>query len=73
MEYSGVAVRQVVYNTYLLAATLGGMFGVLSAFAIGHIVSEDTFWIQSGKFVFVALLGGFGGVPGPRMGVIVFE
>ena len=73
MEYSGVAVRQVVYKTYLLAGTLGGVSGVLAAFAIGHIVPEDAFWIQSGEFVFVALLGGFGGVPGPLMGALVFE
>ena len=26
-----------------------------------------------GEFVFVALLGGFGGVPGPLMGALVFE
>ncbi|MBT5051021.1 MAG: branched-chain amino acid ABC transporter permease [Rhodospirillaceae bacterium] len=73
MEYSGVAVRQVVYRTYLLAGTLGGVSGVLAAFSIGHIVPEDAFWIQSGEFVFVALLGGFGGVPGPLMGAFVFE
>lgn len=73
IEYSGVAVRQVVYRTYLLAGTLGGVSGVLAAFSIGHIVPEDAFWIQSGEFVFVALLGGFGGVPGPLMGALVFE
>ncbi len=73
IEYSGVAVRQVVYMAYLLAGTLGGVSGVLAAFTIGHIVPEDAFWIQSGEFVFVALLGGFGGVPGPLMGALVFE
>jgi branched-chain amino acid transport system permease protein len=73
IEYTGVAVRQVVYRTYLLAGTLGGVSGVLAAFAIGHIVPEDAFWIQSGEFVFVSLLGGFGGVPGPLMGALVFE
>ena len=73
IEYSGVAVRQVVYRTYLLAGTLGGVAGVMAAFTIGHIVPEDAFWIQSGEFVFVALLGGFGGVPGPMLGALVFE
>ena len=73
IEYSGVAVRQVVYRTYLLAGTLGGVAGVMAAFTIGHIVPEDAFWIQSGEFVFVALLGGFGGVPGPMLGALAFE
>ena len=73
IEYSGVAVRQVVYRTFILAGTLGGISGVLAAFTIGHIVPEDAFWIQSGEFVFMALLGGFGGLPGPLMGAIAFE
>ena len=73
IEYSGVAVRQIIYRTYILAGTLGGVSGVLAAFTIGHIVPEDAFWLQSGEFVFVALLGGFGGVPGPLMGAIAFE
>ena len=73
IEYSGVSVRQVIYRTYLLAGTLGGVSGVLAAFTIGHIVPEDAFWIQSGEFVFVALLGGFGGLAGPLMGSFAFE
>ena len=73
MLFRSVAVRQVIYRTYLLAGTLGGVSGVLAAFTIGHIVPEDAFWLQSGEFVFVALLGGFGGVPGPMMGALVFE
>ena len=73
IEYSGVSVRQVIYRTYILAGTLGGVSGVLAAFTIGHIVPEDAFWIQSGEFVFVALLGGFGGLAGPLMGSFVFE
>lgn len=73
IEYTGVAVRHVIYRTFLLAGTLGGVSGVLAAFTIGHIVPEDAFWIQSGEFVFIALLGGFGAVPGPLMGAIAFE
>ena len=73
IEYSGVAVRQIIYRTYLLAGTLGGVSGVLAAFTIGHVVPDDAFWLQSGEFVFVALLGGFAGVPGPMMGALVFE
>jgi branched-chain amino acid transport system permease protein len=43
------------------------------AFTIGHIVPEYSFWIQSGEFVFIALLGGYGSVPGPLLGAIAFE
>ena len=38
-----------------------------------HIVPEDAFWLQSGEFVFVALLGGYGSVIGPLIGSIGFE
>ncbi len=73
MEYSGVSVRRVIYFTYILSGALGGLAGVLVAFTVGHIVPEYAFWIQSGEFVFIALLGGFGSVPGPLVGAIAFE
>ncbi len=73
IEYSGESVRNVVYVTYTLSGALAGAGGVLAAFTIGHIVPEYSFWIQSGDFVFVALLGGYGSVVGPLVGSIAFE
>jgi branched-chain amino acid transport system permease protein len=73
IEYSGESVRRVIYFTYILSGALGGLAGVLVAFTVGHIVPEYAFWLQSGEFVFVALLGGYGSVPGPLVGAIAFE
>jgi ABC-type branched-subunit amino acid transport system permease subunit len=73
IEYSGESVRRVIYLTYILSGALGGLSGVLVAFTVGHIVPEYAFWIQSGEFVFVALLGGYSSVPGPLVGAIAFE
>ncbi len=73
IEYTGESVRRVLYLTYLLAGGLGGISGVLAAFTVGHVVPEDAYWIQSGEFVFVALLGGFEGILGSLMGAIAFE
>jgi branched-chain amino acid transport system permease protein len=73
IEYSGESVRRVVYTTYVLSGALGGLSGVLTAFTVGHIVPEYSFWIQSGEFVFVALLGGYASVVGPLAGSIAFE
>ena len=73
IEYSGESVRHVMYVTYVLSGALAGIGGVLAAFTVGHIVPEYSFWIQSGDFVFVALLGGYGSVVGPLMGSIAFE
>jgi branched-chain amino acid transport system permease protein len=73
IEYSGESVRRVMYVTYVISGALGGLSGVLAAFTVGHIVPEYSFWIQSGDFVFVALLGGYGSVLGPLVGSIAFE
>ena len=73
IEYSGESVRHVMYVTYVISGALGGLSGVLAAFTVGHIVPEYSFWIQSGDFVFVALLGGYGSVLGPLVGSIAFE
>ncbi len=73
IEYSGESVRRVIYLTYILAGGLGGIAGVLGAFTVGHVVPDDAFWTQSGEFVFIALLGGFEGIPGSLMGAIAFE
>ncbi len=73
IEYQGQSVRRVVYVTYVLSGALGGLAGVLTAFTVGHIVPEYAYWVQSGEFVFVALLGGYGSVPGPLIGSIAFE
>jgi branched-chain amino acid transport system permease protein len=73
IEYSGESVRHVMYITYIVSGALGGVSGVLAAFTVGHIVPEYSFWIQSGDFVFVALLGGYASVLGPLIGSIAFE
>jgi branched-chain amino acid transport system permease protein len=73
IEYTGESAWRVLYVTYVLAGCLAGVSGVLAAFTVGHVVPEDTWWPQSGEFVFVALLGGFEGLAGPLMGAVVFE
>ena len=73
IEYQGESVRRVVYLTYILSGALAGLGGVLTAFTVGHIVPEYAYWAQSGEFVFVAVLGGYGSVPGSLVGSIAFE
>lgn len=73
IEYQGESVRRVIYLTYVLSGALAGLGGVLAAFTVGHIVPEYAFWAQSGEFVFVAILGGYGSVPGSLVGSIAFE
>src|SRR5438874_13323444 len=58
----GASVRQAIYCSYIVAGVLASVGGVLAGFSVGHIVPEVSFWTQSGEVVFVALLGGTGGV-----------
>lgn len=73
VEYMGASVRKAIYITYILSGILGGLSGVLTAFAIGHVVPEYSYWTQSAEFVFVAILGGTGSTFAPLAGSIVFE
>ena len=58
VEYLGESVRRVVTINYIFAAMLGGIGGVISGLAIGHVDPEYAYWTTSGEFVFVAILSG---------------
>ncbi|MBI4637196.1 MAG: branched-chain amino acid ABC transporter permease [Candidatus Rokubacteria bacterium] len=73
VEYTGVSVHRVIYTAYVLSGALAGLGGVLTGFSVGHIVPELAYWTTSGEFVFIAVLGGPGSIPGPLVGAIAFE
>lgn len=73
VEYMGTGVRRVIYAAYVLSGALAGLSGILTGFSVGHIVPELAYWTTSGEFVFVAVLGGPGSIPGPLAGSIAYE
>jgi ABC-type branched-subunit amino acid transport system permease subunit len=73
VEYMGASVRQAIFRTYIVSGMLGALGGALDAFSVAHIVPDMSYWTQSGEFVFVALLGGWGSVFAPVLGSVVFE
>lgn len=73
VAYLGGSVQRAIYLTYVLAAGLGGLGGVLVAVNVGHIDPELAYWTTSGEFVFIALLGGAGSVFAPLGGAILYE
>ena len=73
VEFMGASVRGAIYRTYVLAGSLGGLGGALTALTVGHIAPDNAYWSISGEFVFVALLGGIGSVFAPIIGSVVFE
>jgi branched-chain amino acid transport system permease protein len=73
LEYLGSSVGQVVYWTYVLAAGLAGLGGVLMALNVGHVDPQLAYWTTAGEFVFIALLGGTESALAPFLGAVLFE
>lgn len=73
IEYLGVSASHAIYASYVLAGAFGGLGGALVAYLVGHVSPELAFWVSSGDFVFVAVLGGTGSVFAPLVGSVAFE
>ncbi len=73
VEYLGASPRRVIHITYVVAASISGIGGVLAAMSIGHIEPDMAYWTTSGQFLFVALFSGTGNVLAPLFGAFLFE
>lgn len=73
LEYLGVSSRRVLLAGYVLSAALCGLGGALMATAQGIVTPEYAWWIRSGEFVFIAILGGAGSVNGALAGALAYE
>jgi len=72
VEYLGQSPRWVLYMNYVAAAAASALGGGFMALSAGHIDPEMAYWITSGEFVFIALLGGTAHVAAPFIAAIVF-
>ncbi len=73
LEYLGVSARRVLLVAYVISAALAGLGGTVLSLIIGHVTPELGYWVRSGEFVFIAILGGAGNVLGPFVGAVVYE
>ncbi|MEL6999489.1 MAG: branched-chain amino acid ABC transporter permease [Pseudomonadota bacterium] len=74
VEYLGASVRRVHTQNYIISAILGGLGGVITALAIGHVDPESAiYWTISGEFVFVAILAGYLSIPAVFAASIILE
>ncbi|WP_022729116.1 branched-chain amino acid ABC transporter permease [Fodinicurvata sediminis] len=73
IEYLGLSPRRVLLIAYIISAFLAGLGGALVAVFQGIATPEYAYWVRSGEFVFVAILGGTGNVFGALAGSFVFE
>ena len=73
LEYLGISTRSVMLTGYVLSTMLVGLGGAFSAISQGVITPEFAYWVRSGEFIFIAILGGVGNVLGAFAGALVFE
>jgi branched-chain amino acid transport system permease protein len=73
LEFMGVPARRVLLAAYVLSALMGGLGGALIAMTTRHVTPLLAYWTSSGELVFIAILGGAGGVLGPFLGAAAYE
>jgi branched-chain amino acid transport system permease protein len=72
MRAIGYPVFRYQLGVYVLAGTLGGLAGYLSAAQFGFVNPEIISWHQSGAVLMMVILGGMGTLAGPVFGAFVF-
>ncbi len=73
LEYLGLSARRVFYVGYVASAMLCGVSGALFALIQGLVTPEMGYWVRSGEFVFIAVLGGTLAPIGAFLGAVAFE
>jgi ABC-type branched-subunit amino acid transport system permease subunit len=73
LEYLGISAQQVFYRGYVISAALCGLAGGIFALIQGLVTPEMGYWVRSGEYVFIAVLGGTGHPVGAFLGSLVFE
>ena len=73
LEFMGIPARRVLLAAYVLSALMGGVAGGIIAMTTRHVTPLLAYWTSSGELVFIAILGGAGGVLGPFLGAVTFE
>ena len=73
LEYLGMSARRILWNGYMISAALVGLSGALFALLQGLVTPELGYWVRSGEFVFIAILGGATHALGAFLGAAVFQ
>lgn len=73
LEYLGISARAVFYRGYVASAALCGFSGGMFALIQGLVTPELGYWVRSGEYVFIAILGGTLAPVGAFLGAVAFE
>ena len=70
--FLGIHVTRYVWASFAVAGLIAGLAGALNALQNNFISPENLYWIESGNFVIMAVLGGMRSFWGPLVGAIFF-
>ena len=73
LEYVGVSAYRVLWTGYIFSAALCGLSGAIFAITQGLVTPEMGYWVRSGEFVFISIMGGVGHPVGAFLGAVIFE
>jgi ABC-type branched-subunit amino acid transport system permease subunit len=73
LEYLGLSSQRILWTGYVFSAGLVGLSGALIALLQGLVTPESGYWVRSGEYVFIAILGGAAHAVGAFLGAFVFE
>jgi ABC-type branched-subunit amino acid transport system permease subunit len=73
LEYLGISAKRVFFTGYVASAVLCGFSGGIFALIQGLVTPEMGYWVRSGEYIFIAVLGGTLHPVGAFLGAIVFE
>jgi ABC-type branched-subunit amino acid transport system permease subunit len=73
LEYLGMSARRILWYGYMISAGLCGLAGALFVLLQGLVTPELGYWVRSGEFVFIAILGGAAHALGAFIGAVVFQ
>jgi ABC-type branched-subunit amino acid transport system permease subunit len=73
LEYVGLSTYRILLVGYTLSAALCGFSGAMFVVAQGLVTPEMGYWVRSGEFVFIAILGGIAHPVGAFLGATLFE
>jgi len=71
-QFLGIHIGRYVWASFAIAGVIGGLAGALNALQNNFVSPENLYWVESGNFVIMAVLGGMRSYWGPLVGAIIF-
>ncbi len=70
-SFLGIHVERYVWASFAIAGLFAGLAGALNALQNNFISPANLYWVESGNFVIMAVLGGMRSFWGPLIGSII--